>query len=130
MLDLTLTEIAEALQGELVITDDAAHAGWTPESTVNGTVDTDSRLIGTGDVFVAKRGEFDDGHRFVEPAVAAGAALVVVERAFPVAVPQVVVADSVLALGAFATDVVARVRAGGDLRIVGITGSNGKTTTR
>jgi UDP-N-acetylmuramoyl-tripeptide--D-alanyl-D-alanine ligase len=135
MLDLTLTEIAEALQGELVITDAAAAAGFTPESIVNGTVDTDSRLIGPGDIFVAKRGEFDDGHRFVEAAVASGAVLVVVERPFEVAVPQVVVADSVLALGSFATEVVSRVRAGAPsddvrLRVVGITGSNGKTTTK
>lgn len=97
---------------------------------MNGTVDTDSRLIGEGDVFVAKRGEFDDGHRFVGSAVEAGAALVVVEHVFDLAVPQVVVTDSVLALGCFATDVVARVRASGDLRVVGITGSNGKTTTK
>jgi UDP-N-acetylmuramoyl-tripeptide--D-alanyl-D-alanine ligase len=135
MLDLTLTEITEALQGELVITDAAARAGYSPETVVNGTVDTDSRLIGEGDVFVAKRGEFDDGHRFVTSAVEAGAALVVVEHPFEVAVPQIVVADSVLALGYFATDVVARVRASADpiaggLRIVGITGSNGKTTTK
>ncbi|MFB2598413.1 UDP-N-acetylmuramoyl-tripeptide--D-alanyl-D-alanine ligase [Herbiconiux sp. P17] len=130
MLDLTLTEIAEALQGELVITDAAAAAGYSPETVVNGTVDTDSRLIGEGDVFVAKRGEFDDGHRFVPSAVEAGAALVVVEHAFDIAVPQVVVPDSVLALGSFATDVVSRVRASGDLKIVGITGSNGKTTTK
>jgi len=136
MLDLTLTEIAEALQGELVITDAAAAAGYSPETVVNGTVDTDSRLIGEGDVFVAKRGEFDDGHRFVTSAVEAGAALVVVEHPFAaqqgstLPVPQVVVADSVLALGYFATDVVARVRASGDLRVVGITGSNGKTTTK
>ncbi len=130
MLDLTLTEIAEALQGELVITDAAAQAGYDPQTVVNGTVDTDSRLIGAGDIFVAKRGEFDDGHRFVPAAVEAGAALVVVEHPFELAVPQVVVADSVLALGHFATDVVARVRAGGELRVVGITGSNGKTTTK
>jgi len=130
MLDLTLTEIAEALQGELVITDAASRAGYTPETVVNGTVDTDSRLIGEGDVFVAKRGEFDDGHRFVTSAVESGAALVVVEHAFELAVPQIVVADSVLALGSFATDVVARVRASGDLKVVGITGSNGKTTTK
>jgi UDP-N-acetylmuramoyl-tripeptide--D-alanyl-D-alanine ligase len=130
MLDLTLTEIAEALQGELVITDAASRAGWTPETVVNGTVDTDSRLITGGDIFVAKRGEFDDGHRFVPSAVEAGAALVVVEHPFEVDVPQIVVADSVIALGHFATEVVRRVRASGDLKTVGITGSNGKTTTK
>ncbi|GLK18803.1 UDP-N-acetylmuramoyl-tripeptide--D-alanyl-D-alanine ligase [Herbiconiux flava] len=139
MLDLTLTEIAEALQGELVITDAAADAGYSPATVVNGTVDTDSRLIGEGDVFVAKRGEFDDGHRFVGAAVESGAALVVVEHAFADAereagrqlpVAQIVVDDSVIALGHFATDVVSRVRASGNLKIVGITGSNGKTTTK
>ncbi|GAA2238151.1 UDP-N-acetylmuramoyl-tripeptide--D-alanyl-D-alanine ligase [Herbiconiux moechotypicola] len=130
MLDLTLAEIAEALQGELVLTDAAVAAGFSPDTIVNGTVDTDSRLIGVGDVFVAKRGEFDDGHRFVEPAVASGAVLVVVEHPFDVAVAQVVVPDSVLALGFFATEVVRRVRALGELKIVGITGSNGKTTTK
>ncbi|WP_291052072.1 UDP-N-acetylmuramoyl-tripeptide--D-alanyl-D-alanine ligase [Herbiconiux sp.] len=136
MLDLTLTEIAEALQGELVLTPEAVAAGYTPGTVLNGTVDTDSRLIGAGDLFVAKRGEFDDGHRFVPNAVEAGAALVVVEHPFAaehgaaLAVPQVVVADSVLALGHFATDVVRRVKALGALKIVGITGSNGKTTTK
>jgi len=130
MLHLTLTEIAEALQGDLVILPDAEAAGWSADSIVDGTVDTDSRLIGPGDIFVAKRGEFDDGHRFVPQAVAAGAALVVVEEPAPLAVPQIVVADSVLALGHFATAVVRRVQAHGELKIVGITGSNGKTTTK
>jgi UDP-N-acetylmuramoyl-tripeptide--D-alanyl-D-alanine ligase len=45
-------------------------------------------------------------------------------------VPQIVVADTVVALGALAAEVVARVRVGGTLRVVGITGSNGKTTTK
>lgn len=130
MLPLTLTEIAEALQGELVLTEAALAAGFGPETVLDGTVDTDSRLIGAGDLFVAKRGEFDDGHRFVDAAVTAGASLVVVEHRVDVPVAQVVVADSVLALGAFATEVVSRVRAAGDLKIVGITGSNGKTTTK
>ncbi|AXH36208.1 UDP-N-acetylmuramoyl-tripeptide--D-alanyl-D-alanine ligase [Humibacter sp. BT305] len=130
MLDLTLTDITDILGGRLVLTDSAVAAGWAPESVVSGTVDTDSRLIGEGDVFVAKRGESDDGHRFVPNAVEAGAALVIVERESDVAVPQIVVPDSVDALGAFATEVVRRVRALGRLKIVGVTGSNGKTTTK
>ncbi len=95
-----------------------------------GTVTTDSREITRGDVFFAKRGEFDDGHRFAPTAAEQGAALLVVEHALELAVPQIVVADTVDALGALATEVVARVRAAGDLRIVGVTGSNGKTTTK
>jgi UDP-N-acetylmuramoyl-tripeptide--D-alanyl-D-alanine ligase len=93
-------------------------------------VTTDSREIAAGDVFFAKRGEFDDGHRFAPMAAEQGAALLVVEHVLELAVPQIVVADTVDALGALATEVVARVRAAGDLRIVGVTGSNGKTTTK
>ena len=126
MIALTLAEVVAATGGRL-------EAGGTPatESTVvDGPVTTDSREVVPGGIFVAKRGEFDDGHRFAPGAVERGAALLVVERPLDLAVPQVVVADSVDALGALATAVVARVRALGRLRIVGVTGSNGKTTTK
>ncbi|MFC3276295.1 UDP-N-acetylmuramoyl-tripeptide--D-alanyl-D-alanine ligase [Agromyces mediolanus] len=104
--------------------------GATAQDRVDGPVTTDSRELVAGGVFVAKRGEFDDGHRFVPAAVDAGAALLIVEEGQPVDVPQIVVDDSVDALGRLATEVVARVRALGRLRIVGVTGSNGKTTTK
>lgn len=124
MIDLTLSEIAAATNGRLI----PAHA--SPDSIVSGVSDTDSRLITPGDIFVAKPGEETDGHLFVDAAIANGAALLIVERELPVAVPQIVVADSVTALGDLATEVITRVRALGRLRIVGITGSNGKTTTK
>ncbi|WP_438353197.1 UDP-N-acetylmuramoyl-tripeptide--D-alanyl-D-alanine ligase [Microbacterium sp. CJ88] len=126
MIALTLTDIARAVGGDL-----RTVGSDTPHTVVSGTVDTDSRLIGPGDIFVAKPGEVTDGHRFVPSATAAGAALAIVER--PVAeasVSQIVVPDVVVALADLAREVVARVRAGGGLRIVGITGSNGKTTTK
>jgi UDP-N-acetylmuramoyl-tripeptide--D-alanyl-D-alanine ligase len=126
MIALTLAEIASAVGGTLQLdgTDAAA------DTVVAGAVTTDSREIAPGDVFFAKRGEFDDGHRFAPMAAEQGAALLVVEHVLELAVPQIVVADTVDALGALATEVVARVRAAGDLRIVGVTGSNGKTTTK
>ncbi|HET6825833.1 MAG TPA: UDP-N-acetylmuramoyl-tripeptide--D-alanyl-D-alanine ligase, partial [Amnibacterium sp.] len=83
-----------------------------------------------GGVFVARRGETTDGHRFAPEALEAGAALLIVERTLPLAVPQIVVADSTDALAALAASVVATVRARGRLRVVGVTGSNGKTTTK
>jgi UDP-N-acetylmuramoyl-tripeptide--D-alanyl-D-alanine ligase len=126
MIALTLAEIASAVGGSLRL--DAADA--VPETVIDGAVTTDSREIGPGDVFFAKRGEFDDGHRFAPAAVEQGAALLVVEHPLDLAVPQVVVGDTVDALGALATEVVRRVRALGGLRIVGVTGSNGKTTTK
>jgi UDP-N-acetylmuramoyl-tripeptide--D-alanyl-D-alanine ligase len=126
MIALTLAEIASAVGGSLRL--DAADAA--PETVIDGTVTTDSREIAPGDVFFAKRGEFDDGHRFAPAAVERGAALLVVEHPLDLDVPQIVVADTVDALGALATEVVRRVRALGGLRIVGVTGSNGKTTTK
>ncbi|MFE5671422.1 UDP-N-acetylmuramoyl-tripeptide--D-alanyl-D-alanine ligase [Agromyces sp. NPDC056523] len=126
MIALTLAEVLAATGGRL----ETAGTSTTDSTVVDGPVTTDSREVVPGGIFVAKRGEFDDGHRFAPGAVERGAALLIVERPLDLAVPQVVVADSVDALGALATEVVSRVRALGRLRIVGVTGSNGKTTTK
>lgn len=125
MIALTLSQLAHAVGGELLLA-----PGDSPDTRLSGTVDTDSRLIEPGGVFVAKPGEETDGHLFVGAAVAAGAALAIVERPAEALVTQIVVPDAVAALADLARFVVARVRAGGDLMIVGITGSNGKTTTK
>lgn len=125
MISMTLAEIAEAIGGTLRLYGDD-----TEGATVAGTVDTDSRHIGEGDIFVAKPGADTDGHLFVPTAAAQGAALAIVERAVDAEVSQIVVADVIVALADLARVVVARVRERGDLRIVGITGSNGKTTTK
>lgn len=125
MLALTLAEIAAAVRGDLVV--DASH---TPATVVRGGVQTDSRLVDAGGVFFALRGEETDGHLFVEGAAGRGAAVAVVEHLVDAPISQIVVADGVAALALLAADVVSRVRASGDLRIVGITGSNGKTTTK
>ncbi|WP_203135524.1 UDP-N-acetylmuramoyl-tripeptide--D-alanyl-D-alanine ligase [Microbacterium sp. JZ31] len=125
MIALTLSEIAEAIGGRLHL-----HGDATPETVVSGDVDTDSRAMTPGAVFVAKPGETTDGHLFVGKAVEAGAVLALVERVVDEPVTQIVVPDVVLAIADLAREVVARVRAGGALKIVGITGSNGKTTTK
>ncbi|MFV0372989.1 UDP-N-acetylmuramoyl-tripeptide--D-alanyl-D-alanine ligase [Microbacterium sp.] len=125
MIRMTLAEVARTVGGELFLS-----GADTPETPVTGTVETDSRVLGDGDVFVAKPGEVTDGHRFVAAAAAAGVVLAIVERRVEAEVSQIVVADAVTALADLAREVVARVRAGGALQIVGITGSNGKTTTK
>jgi len=125
MIDLTLAQIADAARGRLIL-----HGDDTADTVVSGTVDTDSRTMTPGDVFVAKPGEQTDGHRFVAGAVRSGAVLAIVEHPVDAPVSQIVVGDAVQALADLARDVVARVRAAGRLRIVGITGSNGKTTTK
>ena len=125
MIALTFAQIAAAVSGEL-----HPSGADTADTVVKGSVDTDSRLIGAGDVFVAKPGEVTDGHLFVDAAAAAGAALAIVERPVTASVSQIVVDDVVVALAELARQVVTAVRARGALRIVGITGSNGKTTTK
>jgi len=91
----------------------------------------DSRAVRPGDLFVARRGEKSDGARFVADAVARGAAAVMAARgAVDVAsagVPVVVVDDPAAALGYAASAVYGQPSFA--LEVVGITGTNGKTTT-
>lgn len=120
MIQLTLRDIADALGGRLIGSD----------LLVTGSVETDSRLVGAGSLFVCKPGEFDDGHNFAQAAIDAGAVALVVERELEVSAPQILVGNSVLALGRLAADVLRRVRAVSGLKVIGITGSNGKTSTK
>jgi UDP-N-acetylmuramoyl-tripeptide--D-alanyl-D-alanine ligase len=120
---LTLAELASALGGRLLRATDSA-------AVIRGDVHTDSRRVVPGSIFFALPGETTDGHLFAEAAVEAGADVLVVERELDLAVPQVLVAEGVTALASLARTVVASVRARGQLRVVAVTGSNGKTTTK
>ncbi|HEV7957045.1 MAG TPA: UDP-N-acetylmuramoyl-tripeptide--D-alanyl-D-alanine ligase [Marisediminicola sp.] len=125
MIALSLAEIAAACGGVL-----ECRAGATEETVVDGVVETDSRLITPGSIFFAMRGEVTDGHLFAQAAVDAGARVLIVERMLELPVSQIQVRDGVRALADLARTVVARVRSRGELTVVGITGSNGKTTTK
>lgn len=129
MIGLTLQEIASAVDGRLVL-GASAQFGVTASTRIEGESQTDSREIQAGQIFFAKRGEETDGHLFVAAAIDRGASLVVAEREVDDRVPQIIVEDTVTALGALATEVISRAKALGKLRVVGITGSNGKTTTK
>jgi UDP-N-acetylmuramoyl-tripeptide--D-alanyl-D-alanine ligase len=118
VIDLTLAQVAAATGGVLA---DGAAAG----ATVSGPVVVDSRAVVPGALFVAIRGERDDGHDFAAAAHAAGAAAVLATR--PVGVPAVLVDDTVAALGRLARAVADRLP---QLDIVAITGSSGKTSTK
>ena len=104
---------------------------WT-RGTLHGAdagvrgVFTDTRAPVAGAMFVAIKGENFDAHDFVAAAKLAGAAAALVARELPVDLPQVVVADTGLALG----DLASAVRAQSRAQVVGITGSNGKTTVK
>ncbi len=89
----------------------------------------DSRKVRDGALFVALRGEHVDGHLFIDAAVAAGARAVVMEREqlLPSNVTGIVVPDSARALSLLANSLFGRPSQ--SLRAIGITGTNGKTTT-
>ncbi|MFC8191839.1 UDP-N-acetylmuramoyl-tripeptide--D-alanyl-D-alanine ligase [Cellulomonas sp. NPDC057328] len=131
MIALTAAEIAAATGGAL--------SGTAPGTVVAGPVVVDSREVLPGGLFVALPGEHVDGHDFAAGAVAAGAALVLAARPLDGPdgpLPCVVVPDVERALGDLARDVLARLReaavepGGSGLRVVGVTGSVGKTTTK
>ncbi|MGM0594725.1 MAG: UDP-N-acetylmuramoyl-tripeptide--D-alanyl-D-alanine ligase [Pseudomonadota bacterium] len=89
-------------------------------------VSSDSRAIEPGMLFIALKGPRHDGHDHLAAAVASGAVAALVERPQDVAVPQLVVGDTLQALGRLAA--VWRQHLG--TALVGITGSNGKTTVK
>ena len=117
---MTVQELLEATGGRLL-------AG-SPEQTFTA-VETDSRAIHAGALFVALRGEKTDGHKYVAGALAAGAeGCLVVDPVNTVAEGKfcVQVPDTLLAIG----EVARAYKAKFDIPVVGITGSVGKTTTK
>jgi UDP-N-acetylmuramoyl-L-alanyl-D-glutamate--2,6-diaminopimelate ligase len=87
----------------------------------------DSRKAGPGTLFFCVVGEKRDGHEFAGQVVEAGAVALVVERELEVAVPQVVVPSARAAMAPFAAAFWGDPTA--ELKLVGVTGTNGKTTT-
>lgn len=144
MIDISIAQIAQIVGGQLSdISDEDAAACY-----VSGTVEFDSRAVGSGGLFLALPGAQVDGHDFAAAAIEQGAVAVLAAR--PVGVPAIVVppappadalsgvfehdhdgaAAAVLAAVAkLATAVAAELVAQG-LTIVGITGSSGKTSTK
>lgn len=120
MIPLTLEEVAAACGGAL--------AGCEP-GTIVRAVTCDSRAVRPGQLFVGLRGERLDGDEFAAQALEKGAVAVVVRPETAAALrgrPCVVVHDGVAALGLLAQAVRRRSKA----RVVAITGSAGKTTTK
>jgi UDP-N-acetylmuramoyl-L-alanyl-D-glutamate--2,6-diaminopimelate ligase len=99
-----------------------------PTDVAVGRVDHDSRRVGPGSLFCCVPGARVDGHRFAGAAAAAGAAALLVERPVEVTGPTQVVVDDVRAAMALAAAAVAG-HPSRSLTVVGITGTNGKTTT-
>jgi UDP-N-acetylmuramoyl-tripeptide--D-alanyl-D-alanine ligase len=113
------------IQDVLDITGGALITG-NPEAMFSG-VSTDSRLLTRGELFVALTGGNFDGHAFIQEAVDRGAAgALVMQPIESTALPVVRVPDTLTALGQLAGSYRRRF----DARVIGITGSTGKTTVK
>ena len=112
---------------ELIAPLEAAERYGDPNVEITGLTD-DSRRVKPGSVFVAVKGGRVDGHAFVQEAVVAGASALVLQERLPAGppIPMLRVLDSRRALGLLASRL--QQDPSSRLRLIGVTGTNGKTT--
>lgn len=116
MIKQTTQQIAQTLNAKLI-----------GDGTISiDTISTDTRQAVENGLFFALKGEKFDAHDYAEKAIEQGYVAVVVERELPLAVPQIVVADTRLALGELAKWLKATLNP----KTVAMTGSSGKTTVK
>ncbi|MBF1677423.1 MAG: UDP-N-acetylmuramoyl-tripeptide--D-alanyl-D-alanine ligase, partial [Scardovia wiggsiae] len=133
MIVTSIEQCAREVCGRIIYPDIAGHNDHAYNVS---KVVMDSRKVRPGSLFIAIRGERSDGHDFVRQIGADGAVAAVVEHAVENAdIPQIVVSNTVKALGSLARYNIARRRelaaqGGTPFTVIGITGSVGKTTTK
>ncbi|THJ22683.1 MAG: UDP-N-acetylmuramoyl-L-alanyl-D-glutamate--2,6-diaminopimelate ligase [Nitrospira sp. CG24E] len=120
---LTVKQLLNALRGQVEVLEERGDGNRLVQRITD-----DSRAVTDGSLFVAVKGERVDGHEFIEQAVKAGAVAVVGQESLATGLPSFIrVADSRKALGLLGS------RFHGDpsshLKMIGVTGTNGKTTT-
>ena len=125
---MTIGELVESLHGAGLLAAPAAMPAGVRDTRAAGVV-YDSRKAVPGSVFVALRGQHADAAEFAPQAVSRGADVIVSERAAPpgLEVPWITVADARLSLALLADRY--HGHPSGRLQVIGITGTNGKTTT-
>lgn len=114
MITLKLSKIAESLNASTI--GDAIFHG----------ISTDTRTISPGNLFIAIKGENHDGHNFIKNAIEKKAAAILVNRKLDHSIPQIIVKDTIAAMGILTT----LWRNQFSFPFIGVTGSNGKTTLK
>ena len=129
----TTDTVAPAALGKLLETTYAGHLPGVMYATV-GSLDAvvrdithDSSQVSVDSLFCCVVGDHTDGHEFAQAALDAGASALLVERELPLDCAQIVVADSRRAMGEISSAFYGHPSQ--KMRVVGITGTNGKTTT-
>lgn len=121
MIEATIEQISKLCGGTM------NHRAETMKSNVIKGVSIDTRTIETSNVFVPFKGEHADGHKFIEMAFSKGAGVTLSERASEEAdYPVIHVADGLVALQRLAEEYLKIVNP----KVLAVTGSNGKTTTK
>lgn len=100
------------------------YQGTNPEIT---SIENDNRKVQQGSLFICIKGYTVDGHDYAESAVENGAVAVLAERALPLSVPVIIVNDTMRAMAVLADAFYQHPTK--KLHLIGITGTNGKTTT-
>lgn len=90
-------------------------------------IEMDSRLIEQGDLFICIKGFTVDGHHFVDEAIKNGAVVIIAEKELNVSVPTIIVSNTSKTLSVIAGTFFQHPT--NNMRLIGITGTNGKTTT-
>lgn len=130
-MNCALREDADVFTRDELLTIAAMTPQGGPLPTEFAGAAVDSRLIQPGELFIALRGEHTDGHRFIEAAVRAGATAVLCAHPDAYAtsqnIPQIVVANPVETLQRLAQ---ARLARQPTTQVIGIAGSNGKTSVK
>ncbi|MFA4016006.1 MAG: hypothetical protein RUDDFDWM_001107 [Candidatus Fervidibacterota bacterium] len=125
MLATTVREIAQWCSGKII-------SGSGDEIITE--IATDSRAVKSGSAFIALCGERYDGHQFIADAIARGAKAVIVQQVDAIPkdanVSAIVVEDTLLALGAIAHSYLEQMVKRSSKKVVAVTGSSGKTTTK
>ncbi len=121
---MQLSELVAAVADRPVLRDLVVTG--SSEVTITGAVH-DSRRVGVGALFCCVPGARHDGHDYAAAAVAAGAAALLVERPLGLGVPELLVPSVRAAMGPLAAELAGR--PSDHMSVVGVTGTNGKTTT-
>jgi UDP-N-acetylmuramoyl-tripeptide--D-alanyl-D-alanine ligase len=118
---MMLSDCAKAIQGSLMGEDIAVES-----------VSINTRTIKPNQLYIAIRGRAFDGHQFIDQAADAGACAAIVEKGIESSLPHIIVKDTRLALAELAGTWRKSVHKASDrsLAVIGITGSNGKTTVK
>ncbi len=135
---MSFSEVVAVCAGQAFLSEITDINATSKQNAIISGVTSDNRKITSGDLFVAIKGERVDGNVFAADAIAAGAVAVLtnnVEVALASGVDKIhliAVADPIMALGKLARASLAALRAEKDsqLRVIGVTGSVGKTTTK